>query len=171
MYLINDNTTELLNLINERALQIIILCLISMFSCQIIKCIIMSCRQKTFVYPALYTTGGFPSSHTSICVTLVTSLFLFQLHDLGGKIDWSLAVAVIFSIITIHDAMGVRLEASKHAKILNNLTSDIPLEEKKSMGFGKKGFLKEMLGHKGFEVLGGIIFGILVGLIGYLIFV
>ena len=100
-------------------------------------------------------------------MTLVTSLFLFQLHDLKGKLDWSFAVAVVFSIITMHDAMGVRLEASKHAKILNNLTEDISLEEKQNIGFGKTGFLKEMLGHKFFEVAGGIVLGIALGIIGY----
>ena len=66
--------------------------------------------------------------------------------------------------------MGVRLEASKHAKILNNLTSDMTVEEKKTLGFGKKGSLKEMLGHKSFEVAGGVFFGILRGVIGFFIF-
>lgn len=161
---------ELLNLVNQRALQVIWLCIISMVLCQFIKLVIFSIRCKEIQWRMLISTGGFPSSHTATCMTLVTSLFLFQLHDLGGKIDWSFAIAVIFSLIVIHDAMGVRLEASKHAKILNNMASEMPLEEKQSLGFGKKGFLKEMLGHKGLEVFGGLIFGILVGVSGYFIF-
>ena len=96
---------------------------------------------------------------------------MFQWHDLDGKLDWSFAVAVIISVIVVHDAMGVRLEASKHAKILNNLAADMPEEEKQKLGFGKKGRLKEMLGHKGLEVLGGIIIGIVSGLIGFFVFV
>lgn len=174
MFLASDKSTaleELLSLVNQRALQIIILCLISMATCQIYKCIWLSIKKKRFIYQALFTTGGFPSSHTSTCMTLVTSLFLFQLHDLDGRIDWSFAVAVIFSMIIIHDAMGVRFEASKHAKILNNLTSDMDIEEKQSIGFGKKGFLKEMLGHRGIEVFGGAILGIIIGVIGYFIYV
>lgn len=103
-------------------------------------------------------------------MTLVTSLFCFQLHDISG-LDWSFAVALIFAIVTIHDAMGVRLEASKHAQILNNLAKDMPMEEKQSIGFGKKGFLKEMLGHKFFEVLGGMLLGIIFGVSGYFILV
>ena len=94
---------------------------------------------------------------------------LFQLHD-TGMLDWSFCVALIFSIIVIHDAMGVRLEASKHAKILNNLTSEMTVEEKRTIGFGKKGFLKEMLGHKSFEVAGGIFIGVLSAIIGFVIF-
>ncbi len=176
MYILAENDQpitidELLKIVNSRALQIIWLCIISMLFCQILKFAVLSIRNKKVLWRSLYTTGGFPSSHSSICMTLVTSLFLFQLHDLGGKIDWSFAVAVIVSIIIIHDAMGVRLEASKHAIILNNMASDMPLEERKSMGFGKKGVLKELLGHKGFEVLGGIILGILIGIVGYFVLV
>ncbi len=161
---------ELLKAVNSRALQIIWLCIISMLLCQITKFIIISIREKKVCWHVLHTTGGFPSSHSAMCMTLVTSLFFFQMHDLGG-IEWSFAVAVIFSIVTIHDAMGIRLEASKHAKILNNLAGEMPLEERKSIGFGKKGFLKELLGHKFVEVLAGMIFGFLIGLIGYFILV
>ena len=156
-------------LINDRVIQTIIICLVSMFFCQILKFIIICIRTKEINWKILYSTGGFPSSHSGLCMSLVTSLFLFQMHD-SGSLDWSFAVALVFSIIVLHDAMGVRLEASKHAKILNNLTSDMTVEEKQTIGFGKKGFLKEMLGHKSFEVAGGIFFGILIGVIGFIIF-
>lgn len=156
-------------LINDRVIQIIIICLFSMLFCQVLKFIIISIKRREINWNILYSTGGFPSSHSGLCMSLVTSLLLFQLYD-TGMLDWSFAVAFVFSIIVLHDAMGVRLEASKHAKILNNLTSDMTVEEKRTIGFGKKGFLKEMLGHKSFEVAGGIFFGILIGIIGFLIF-
>lgn len=156
-------------LINNRVIQIIIICIFSMLFCQVLKFIFLSIRRKEINWSILYSTGGFPSSHSGLCMSLVTALFLFQLNDLG-TLDWSFAVAIVFSIIVIHDAMGVRLEASKHAKILNNLTSEMTVEEKQTIGFGKKGFLKEMLGHKSFEVLGGVFFGIIIGVIGFIIF-
>ena len=156
-------------LINDRVIQTIIICIFSMLFCQTLKFIILSIRRKEVNWNILYSTGGFPSSHSGLCMSLVTSLLLFQLND-TGMLDWSFAVALIFSIIVIHDAMGVRLEASKHAKILNNLTSDMTVEEKKTLGFGKKGSLKEMLGHKSFEVAGGVFYGILIGVIGFFIF-
>lgn len=156
-------------LINDRVIQTIIICMISMLFCQTLKFIILSIKRKEVNWNILYSTGGFPSSHTGLCMSLLTSLLLFQLHD-TGMLDWSFGVALVFSIIVIHDAMGVRLEASKHARILNNLTSDMTVEEKKTLGFGHKGFLKEMLGHKSFEVAGGAFFGIIIGLIGFLIF-
>ena len=167
MFLMNMNNGA--ELINSRVTQTIIISLSSMLLCQILKFIILSIRRKEINWNILYSTGGFPSSHSGLCVSLVSSMCLFQLHD-TGMLDWSFCVALIFSIIVIHDAMGVRLEASKHAKILNNLTSEMTVEEKRTIGFGKKGFLKEMLGHKSFEVAGGIFIGVLSAIIGFVIF-
>ena len=116
----------------------------------------------------LVSTGGFPSSHTSLVVTLTLVIGMLQFHDLGYP-DWAFAVSFVLTVITVHDAMGVRYEASKHAIILNNLAEDFTEEEKKELGFGKKGKLKEMLGHKITEVVGGAIVGIIVGLVGFFI--
>lgn len=154
---------------NERVLIILGISLFSMIICQVTKFIIYSIRLKKPMWYYLISTGGFPSSHSSFCVALCVSLGLFQYYDLGG-LDWSFAVAVVFSMIVLHDAMGVRLEASKHAKILNNLTSEMTCQERVELGFGNKGSLKEMLGHRAVEVLGGVILGIIIGLIGFLVF-
>lgn len=162
---------KLYSLITLRAMQILIISIFSMLLCQLLKFMISSIRMKKPQWRLLISTGGFPSSHSSLCVAMCITLGMFQWHDLDGKLDWSFAVAVIISVIVVHDAMGVRLEASKHAKILNNLAADMSEEEKKELGYGKKGKLKEMLGHKGLEVVGGVILGIIVGLIGFLIFV
>ncbi|MDE6241781.1 MAG: divergent PAP2 family protein [Anaeroplasmataceae bacterium] len=161
---------EFLKIINTRAIQIICICLVSMLICQLLKFAILSIREKKCVWKYLFYTGGFPSSHTCLCMTLVTSLFLFQLHDING-IDWSFAVAVVFALITIHDSMGIRLEASKHAVILNNFAQEMSEEEKQSLGYGKKGRLKELLGHHFYEVVGGMIFGVIFGISGYFILV
>lgn len=159
-------------LITTRGLQILIISFTAMFLCQFLKFAISSIRTKSAEWYLLCSTGGFPSSHTGFVVSLCICLGMFQWHDLGGKLDWSFPVAVVLSTIVIHDAMGVRLEASKHAKILNNMAKEAALseEERKELGFGKKGELKEMLGHKGREVLGGAVIGTLIGLIGFFIF-
>lgn len=173
MVFLADNESlyqEFLKIINTRAIQIVCICLVSMLICQILKFIILCIKGKKIVWKYMFITGGFPSSHSCLCLTLTTSLLLFQLHDIKG-LDWSFAVAVVLSLITLHDAMGIRLEASKHAVILNNLVKDVPMEEKQSLGYGKKGFLKELLGHKAFEVVGGAVLGIVVGISGYFILV
>lgn len=159
---------ELNNLVTSRAMTIIFISLACLLVCQIIKFIIISIRNNKLEWWCFKTTGGFPSSHSGFVVCLTISLGMFQWHDLD-RLDWSFAVAVAFAVIVLHDAMGVRLEASKHAKILNNMAADLPIEEKKKLGFGQKGFLKEMLGHKGIEVLGGILMGIIFAIAGFFI--
>ena len=162
---------EIRTLVTGRAIAIIIIATISMLACQIIKIAIYSIRYKKGMWKMFVSTGGFPSSHSGLCVSLCVSLGMFQYHDLNGQLDWSFAVAVVITMVIIHDAMGVRLEASKHAKILNKLADMQGLsdEEKLDFGYGPKGKLKEMLGHKGFEVLGGCIIGALVAIIGVVI--
>ena len=170
MFLINVEG-ELKSLVTMRATQILIISIISMLTAQILKFIIYSIRYRKPIWRVAVSTGGFPSSHTSFCVALCISLGMFQWRELES-LDWSFAVAVVFSAITIHDAFGVRLEASKHAIILNNLTDDLTDEERMELGFGKKGKkLKEMLGHKINVIIGGIFLGIIVGIGGFFIFI
>lgn len=154
---------------DKRVIEILGISLFALFLCQLAKFIIYSIINKKPMWYYMISTGGFPSSHSSFCVSLCVTLGLFQYNDIGG-LDWSFPVAVVFSMIVLHDAMGVRLEASKHAKILNNLASDMTYEEKLELGYGEKGSLKEMLGHRAIEVLGGIIMGIIVGILGFIIF-
>jgi acid phosphatase family membrane protein YuiD len=50
-------------LINNRVIQTIIICIFSMLFCQVLKFIIISIRNKDVNWNILYSTGGFPSSH------------------------------------------------------------------------------------------------------------
>ena len=63
------------------------------------------------------------------------------------------AITVIIAIIVMHDAMGVRREAGKHAKVLNDLMrslrQDTPPED----------VLKEFLGHTPLQVCFGALLG------------
>ena len=151
-----------------RAIEVMILSSISLFSCQLLKAIIFSIKEKKIDIKMLFTTGGFPSSHTSTVTTMVVSIAIFQITD-SGKIDYVFAVAFIVALIIIHDAFGVRYEASKHAAILNKMVENETLEEKKKLGFGKKGYLKELLGHKKTEVFAGAIYGFLISLLAFLL--
>lgn len=163
-----DVEVRIKNVITTRAMEVLIISVIAMLVAQILKFVYYSIKYKKPFWRVLFSTGGLPSSHTAFCIALCITLGMFQWRDLQS-LDWSFAVAVVFSAITIHDAFGVRLEASKHAIILNNLAEDFTEEEKQELGFGKKGKLKEMLGHKINEVLGGAIVGVVVGLAGFFI--
>ena len=90
---------------------------------------------------------------------------MLQFHD-ENQLSWAFAVAVVVSSVIMYDAMGVRLEASKHARILNRLADELTEEEIQEY-YGKKGKLKEMLGHRGIEVLVGGLLGAGIGFAGF----
>ncbi len=98
-------------------------------------------------------SGGMPSSHTSFVVGLTTAVG--KLAGYGSPI---FAVSLVFSLIVMYDASGVRRSVGKQAKLLNYLV--IELFEHKHLEEDK---LKELVGHTPFEVIAGAILGMVVG--------
>ncbi|AMA72000.1 MULTISPECIES: divergent PAP2 family protein [Aneurinibacillus] len=104
----------------------------------------------------LFSTGGMPSSHSAAVTALTTAVGLIE--GFGSTL---FAISVIFSIIIMFDAAGVRRHAGTHAAVLNILVEDFNqlIEELKTMRVkprrerAKK--LKELLGHQPSEVLVG----------------
>lgn len=123
---------------------------ITLVLCQITKFIVESIRKKELVWGRLFNgSGGMPSTHTSFC----TSITLLIGLNLG--FDSSLfAVCLVFSCVVMYDAMGLRYESGKQAEMINDLLDEVFKKEKFE-------HLKEQLGHKPIEVLGGVIFGVL----------
>lgn len=115
----------------------------------IIKVIIEFILNRTISLKRILGAGGMPSSHTATVVSLAISL--------GYKegIDSSIfALAVIFAIIVIHDAVGVRQETGKQAKVLNQMLFDTDVFS----DFDLEKHFKEYVGHTPFQVLvGGIV--------------
>ena len=99
--------------------------------------------------------GGMPSSHTSTVVALAISIGYYQ-----GLASAEFALAMIFAIIVIHDAVGVRLETGKQAKVLNTMMFES--EAFKDLDFEKQ--LKEYVGHTPSQALVGAIVGVIVAL-------
>lgn len=118
----------------------------------IIECIV----NKKIDFRRVVGAGGMPSSHTSTVVALVISVGTYE--GIGSA---SFAIALIFMIIVIHDATGVRLETGKQAKVLNTMMFES--EAFKDMDFEKQ--LKEYIGHTPSQALAGAIVGIIVSLV------
>lgn len=132
--------------------------LVALILCQVIKFIIESIINKELRFDRLFNgSGGMPSSHTTFSVALTTLLFL----EHGGSSEY-FAISLIFALIVMYDAMGVRYETGKQATVLNNIVDELGLKKKNNL---KE--LKEQIGHKPYEVLGGIVLGILVSFIFY----
>lgn len=111
----------------------------------------------------LFSTGGMPSSHSAAVTALTTAIGL--IHGAGSS---EFAICVIFSVIVMFDAAGVRRHAGMHATVLNLLIEDFHklIQEMKSQHTLKPNKqmaikLKELLGHQPSEVLIGGWLGII----------
>lgn len=136
---------------------------ISMLIAQLIKVFSPVLKSKKPNISRIFETGGMPSSHSSSVSALTTAIaFLYKLDSP------EFAIALVFSIVVMYDATGIRREAGKHAKILNKIIfkSEFKLFDTKEF----KEF-KEFLGHSPLEVLCGAILGIVVAFLmkGYLL--
>ena len=138
---------------------IIIITISSLLIAQITKFFITAIVTKKIDEMVLFSTGGMPSSHSALVTSLTTAIGLF-IQPIGVEFT----IALVLALVVVHDSFGIRYEASKHARELNqiklrlNLIENIDVEEKK---------LKEALGHRPREVAAGILLGVLLAFMGY----
>ncbi|MCX7776274.1 MAG: divergent PAP2 family protein [Spirochaetaceae bacterium] len=108
---------------------------------------------KEIAFVLLWKTGGMPSSHTALAVSLTVSIALTEGFD-------SLFVLSFFvALIVIRDALGVRRSSGLQARALNRLGQDIM--KKLAIDYQP---VKEIHGHSWEEVLAGAVLGLLVAL-------
>ena len=125
---------------------------------QFIKAIIYLVINKRFNWERLLGDGGMPSSH-SATVTAVAVMT-------GLRCGWEspiFAIAAILALVVMHDAMGVRQETGKQARVINNM-----LELINSFGRGEltpEETLKEFVGHTRRQVVIGALLGGVIALI------
>ena len=122
----------------------------------VLKMFIELIINKRFSLKRIIGAGGMPSSHTATVVALAVSIGFYD-----GVDKVTFALAVIFAIVVIHDAVGVRLETGKQAKVLNTMMFES--EAFKDLDFEKQ--LKEYVGHTPFQALVGALVGLIVSLV------
>lgn len=109
----------------------------------------------------LVSSGGMPSSHTALVMGLTTAIGVLQ----GTNTPW-FAIALVFSLIVMYDATGVRLHAGKQASVLNMIITELPPDHPVASTTMQ---LKDTLGHTPLQVAVGAIVGIVTGyLVGLL---
>ncbi len=133
---------------------IILTALIAWFIAQILKVLIGVLREKRFNFKWFVGTGGMPSSHAAAVSALATSVGLY-----AGLTSPIFAIALVFAIVVLFDAQGVRRSSGQQAEILNKILDDIYWKHRI-----KEDRLKELLGHTPVEVLTGTALGILIAL-------
>ena len=125
------------------------------FCIQVFKVICDLVKTKKFNFKRIMGAGGMPSSHTAV----VTSLAMLVGKSEGFD-SAMFAVALVFAMVVMYDAAGVRRAAGKQAHLLNKIIetpglSNVQVQER----------LVEVLGHSPLQVIVGAIIGIIVGLI------
>lgn len=133
----------------------IIVPLLIWFGIQIFKIIYDLVKTKKFNFKRILGAGGMPSSHSAVVTNLAT--MIGKSEGLDSSI---FALSLIFALVVMYDAAGVRRAAGKQAKVLNKIIetpglTNVQVQEK----------LLEALGHTPFQVIVGAAIGIVVGLI------
>lgn len=143
---------------------VLLVALASWLIAQLIKIIINAAVNKRFDIERLFGDGGMPSGHSAT----VTSMALMVGFRLGFDSP-AFGIAMVFAIIVMHDATGVRQEAGKHARSIIELTdlfNEYLLEHDERVKLDK---LKTLVGHTPLQVICGAGVGIAVVVIYLLI--
>lgn len=129
----------------------IIVPFVTWFGIQLFKVLYKRVHEGVWDIERILGAGGMPSSHSAIAVSLATMI--------GKNVGWDtpiFALSVIFSLIVMYDAAGVRRTVGKQARILNDILNNQKLSNAEK--------LQEMTGHTPIQVAAGALIGIIVGL-------
>ena len=127
------------------------------FAAQFCKTLLYAIINHKLDITRFWGDGGMPSAHSStVSCMAVTAGIVY------GVDSFPFAVCVIVALITMRDAMGVRLETGKQAKLLNMIMEQdifkLNMEQ-----FQEK--LKEFVGHTPLQVFAGAILGVILALL------
>ena len=136
------------------------------FIAQIVKAVIEAIMDHTFSIGRLLTgNGGMPSSHSStVCAMATMTAFTC------GLASFEFAFAVVFAIVVMVDASGVRRETGNQAVILNELMEYFAKLKDNPPRFSQDE-LKELIGHTPLQVQTGAVLGILTAVVMHFMWV
>ncbi|MCI8981130.1 MAG: divergent PAP2 family protein [Hungatella sp.] len=137
--------------------QILITAVIGWVVAQVLKTIIDCALNHGFSPERLVGSGGMPSSHSSTVCALVVSSGIRC-----GVSSPEFAVSFVLAAVVMYDAIGVRQETGKQAKLLNMILEQ-DFFKLNNREFQKK--LKEFVGHTPLQVLAGAVLGVVIALL------
>ena len=112
-------------------------------------------KTKKFNFRRILGAGGMPSSHSAVVVSIST--LIGKNYGVDSAI---FALSLVFSLVVMYDACGVRRAAGKQAKVLNEIVNTPGLSS-----IEVKGKLQEALGHTPIQVFVGALIGLIAGLV------
>ena len=132
--------------------QVLVSSVIGWIVAQFLKTVIDLVLNRSFNPERIFGSGGMPSSHSSTVCALTTASGMKY-----GMGSFEFAISFVLAMIVMYDAMGVRRETGKQARLLNTVFFEnilnidgVLLQEK----------LKEYVGHTPLQVVAGAILGI-----------
>ena len=141
--------------------QILFTTLVAGTSAQLLKLFINSNNLK-FNWRSLTSYSGMPSSHAAFVVALTTIIGLTQ--SITSPL---FAVCLIFSLLIIRDALGIRRYLGQHGEIINILVKDLKEDKMLDEVYPK---LLEKIGHTPAQIIAGSLIGFFISLASYLIY-
>jgi acid phosphatase family membrane protein YuiD len=148
-----------MNLLDVFENKVLVAVMLGWFIAQALKIPTEYLRSRRWLWTMFFASGGMPSSHTALMVAGTLAIGLY--HGFDNPL-FGLAVGV--TMIIAHDASGVRRQAGIHAERINLL-----FEELLKGHMWDENELKEVIGHTPLEVVGGIILGLLVAIVQFLV--
>ncbi|MDF5718841.1 MAG: divergent PAP2 family protein [Rhizonema sp. NSF051] len=133
--------------------RVLLVALVACLIAQLLKLIIELVKNRKLNISVLVTAGGMPSSHAALVSALAAGV-----GQTSGWASSEFALAMVFAIIVMYDAAGVRQAAGKQARILNQLIDELFHEHPEF----NQARLKELLGHTPFQVIAGSALGIII---------
>lgn len=137
--------------------QVLVSSVIGWVVAQLLKTIIDFALNKSFTPERLVGSGGMPSSHSAtVCALVVSAGFCY------GLSSFEFAVSFVLAAVVMYDAIGVRQETGKQARLLNKIMEQNLL---KLDNHELQKRLKEFVGHTPLQVLAGAVLGIFLAVI------
>lgn len=133
----------------------------SVLIAQVIKPFIAYFRIHKFIPRLILASGGMPSSHTAGVFGLCLSVGIQESFN-----STAFAICLAFGLIVAYDAANVRYYAGKNIQLTKKILED--LSENNEIILDEPIYeepLKDVLGHKWSEVVGGGILGIIIALL------
>ncbi len=120
---------------------------------QIIKFTLYSIKHG-FNIEYAFTHGHMPSAHTSLVVSLLVTMAYYE-----GITSGTFALSAVLAFIVIDDAARIRMYLGDQGRYLNMLVEQLGIEKDK---FPR---LKERVGHRVSEIIGGASVGLFLTLL------
>ncbi len=140
--------------------RVIIVAILSWLIAQVSKTITHAIVYKKIDLKRLMGDGGMPSCHSAVVTSVALSIGITE-----GFNTSIFDLALVFAIVVMHDASGVRYETGKQALVIKSITQII--EEMANTHIDDEK-LKEFVGHTHLQVFMGALTGIIVTLVYFM---